>query len=289
VIAAVPTMFASDGTVDLEGTGKYFEWVASRGVDALFVTGAMGEFTTLTVAERIAVIEVASRVVGPDLVIAHVGAATTAVAEVIARETSGLGVRRMAACPPFGVSTGLPALIGHFQSVADAAGPADVLAYIFAEYTGTPVTAADLRELARQAPLVGAKISGEPLGEVKGYLAAVPDDFVILTGREADFPDLVRAGGVGIVSGIASSAPEVFVAIRESMSPGPVPEDLLERLAELTAAFGGGAGMIKAVLSKRIGTSRTTRLPGYCRAEQVDAVLALAERPLAAVPSAASG
>ena len=282
-------MFARDGSVDLAGAGKYFEWIAGQGVDGLFVTGAMGEFTTLTVDERIAIIGLAVDVVGADLVIAHVGAATTAGAVAVARGASAVGVRWMAACPPFGRSGGRPALIDHYRSVARAAGGADLLAYIFTEYTGTPVTAADLEELARRTPLIGAKISGASLSEVKGYLAAVPEELVILTGSEADFPALVRAGGAGLVSGLASAAPELFVAIRESISRGSAPPDLLAGLTELTRVFRGGAGMIKAVLGERIGSSRATRVPGYCLAEQVDAVVALTERLSVAARSAESG
>ena len=73
VFAAVPSLFGSDGELDLEANRALYKHVNGL-LDGLFVAGTTGEFPALDDAERLSLIELALAEAGPDRVIAHVGA-----------------------------------------------------------------------------------------------------------------------------------------------------------------------------------------------------------------------
>ncbi len=73
VLSAVPTLFGADGAVDLDANRALYAFVGSL-VDGLFVAGTTGEFPALEDAERLELFELAMAEVGPDRVIAHIGA-----------------------------------------------------------------------------------------------------------------------------------------------------------------------------------------------------------------------
>ena len=73
VLSAVPTPFATDGSLDLAGARRLFGFAADH-VDGLFVAGTTGEFPALDDDERLSLVELALEVAGADRVIAHIGA-----------------------------------------------------------------------------------------------------------------------------------------------------------------------------------------------------------------------
>ncbi|MFY9778571.1 MAG: dihydrodipicolinate synthase family protein, partial [Trebonia sp.] len=73
VLAAVPTPFAADGSVDLACARRLYEFLADR-ADGQLVAGTTGEFPALDEDERLVLIDTAIDVLGPDRIIAHIGA-----------------------------------------------------------------------------------------------------------------------------------------------------------------------------------------------------------------------
>ena len=90
VLAAVPTPFAADGSLDLAGARRLFGFVAGV-VDGMFVAGTTGEFPALDDGERLSLIETGLSVAGPDRVIAHIGAPDAYRAARLAAAGSTLG------------------------------------------------------------------------------------------------------------------------------------------------------------------------------------------------------
>ena len=77
VITAVPTAFATDGSVDMESSRAILEFVGASGNEGAFVLGTTGEFAALSVAERNELAALAVEVLGERMrVIVHVGGAS---------------------------------------------------------------------------------------------------------------------------------------------------------------------------------------------------------------------
>ena len=100
VFSAVPTLFGSDGELDLTANRALYAQLAGL-VDGLFVAGTTGEFPALDDAERLSLFELALAAAGPDRVIAHIGAPDARHAARLAQAAIGLGATRLAAITPY--------------------------------------------------------------------------------------------------------------------------------------------------------------------------------------------
>ena len=254
IVSAVPTPFTDDGRLDRAGLAPYYRFLDAAGVDGVFTAGTTGEFPALDADERDAVLTEALEVFGLERVYHHVGAATARQAEQLTRRAVGLGARNLAAITPYYLPAGPRALLEYYRRLDAVAGEARVFAYLYAVRTTTTVTPDQLAELAAIPSVAGAKISGEPAERVTEYLAAVPDGFVVFSGNDITFGDVVRSGAAGAVSGVSSAFPGPFVALahalrRDDAQAAADAQDRVKRAVE--AIGGGGIAAMKAVLTMR--------------------------------------
>ena len=100
VLSAVPTLFGASGELDADANRALYKLAAGL-VDGLFVAGTTGEFPALEDSERLALFELALAELGPDRVIAHIGAPDARHAARLARAAVALGATRIAAITPY--------------------------------------------------------------------------------------------------------------------------------------------------------------------------------------------
>ena len=262
VLAAVPTPFAADGSLDLAGARRYFGFIADR-VDGLFVAGTTGEFPALDDNERLALVETAVEVAGPDRVIAHIGAPDAYRAARLARLAASLGVARIAAITPYYLAPSLDEVTSYYLRIREAAPSAGLYAYIFPERTGLAVTPPQFCELADEVGLAGAKFSGVAALNVAACAAARPA-LRIFSGDDSDLAATLRAGGAGIISARSAAFPEVFAALSAALrAEGAGPADVAARQADVTAiaALGASIGLVKEALRVRGFGPMAARMP----------------------------
>ena len=241
VWSAVPTLFGSDGELDLDANRALYKLVAGL-VDGLFVAGTTGEFPALEDAERLALIELALAEAGPDRVIAHIGAPDARHAGRLAQAAAGLGAARIAAITPYYLPARPDELINHYRHIRHAAPDPALYAYIFPERTGLRVPPPLFAQVAEAAGLAGAKVSGSAAADLAGYVAAAPS-LRIYSGDDSDPAATMRAGGAGVISGRSSAYPEVYAALRLD----PAWQERLDRIV----ALGASIGRIKHALQLR--------------------------------------
>ena len=174
VFSAVPTLFGSDGEVDIGANRALYKFVAGL-LDGLFVAGTTGEFPALDDAERLSLIELALAEAGPDRVIAHIGAPDARHSARLAGAAAALGATRLAAITPYYLPARPDELTAHYGRIRDAAPDAELYAYIFPERTGLRVS---------PALFAAAGVGGGPGGRQAQRLGG---------GR----PGRVRGGGSG--------------------------------------------------------------------------------------------
>jgi 4-hydroxy-tetrahydrodipicolinate synthase len=256
VLSAVPTLFSSDGEVDLDANRALYKHVDGL-LDGLLVAGTTGEFPALDDAERLSLIEVALAEAGPARVIAHVGAPDARHAARLAKAAAALGATRIAAITPYYLPARADELTAYFGQVRDAAPGADLYAYIFPERTGLRVSADVFAALASAAGLAGAKLSGSAAASLTEYAAAAPG-LRLFSGDDSNPAATMRAGGAGLISGRSSAYPEVYAALvaalRSSDSAGAARQQVvLDRIV----ALGASIGRLKHALALR-GLGGTT-------------------------------
>jgi 4-hydroxy-tetrahydrodipicolinate synthase len=213
IAAALTTPFDRADEVDLGGVRALVEHVIGAGVPAVFVAGTNGEFPALDDGERLDVISTALETAGPARVIAHVGAATTRQAVRLTAEARRRGAERLAVITPYFVPAGQQRLVEHFERCAAAADGADVYVYVFTALAGTVVPPSLLGKLATIDGIVGAKVSGAGTDVVRAYAEATPPGFEVWSGNDGELPEVMVAGGTGIVSGNAGALPSLFAQL----------------------------------------------------------------------------
>jgi 4-hydroxy-tetrahydrodipicolinate synthase len=241
VLSAVPTLLRADGAVDLEANRALYAFVGGL-VDGLFVAGTTGEFPALEDAERLDLFELAVAEVGPDRVIAHIGAPDARHAARLARAAVARGARRLAAITPYYLAVRPDELTAHYAKIREAAPDPELYAYIFAERTSVPVPPPLFALLAVTTGLAGAKVSGAASADLAGYVAAAPG-LRIFSGNDANPAATMRAGGAGVISGRSSAYPEVYAALTAALDAGNDDaarrhQEALDRIVRLGASIG---------------------------------------------------
>lgn len=253
LLPALPVPFTANGDLDVAGLRTLLRATRDSGVDGVFTPGTTGEFTALDDDERLTVIAEALAVFGPERVYAHIGAASARQAERLAARAVELGAVNLAAITPYYLPAGGRALIDYYRRISAAAPGARLFGYLFRARTTTVVTPQQLAEIAAVPGVVGAKISGEPVAAVLEYLAAAPPGFVVLTGNNHEFGEVVRAGGAGCVSAVSSVFPQPFVDLAEALRRGDEEAAAAaeSRIKQAVDAVGGSIAVLKAGLAMR--------------------------------------
>jgi 4-hydroxy-tetrahydrodipicolinate synthase len=185
-------------------------------------------------------------------VYAHIGAASPWQAERLTSQAVALGARNLAAITPYYLPAGPAALLDYYRRLDAVAGNARIFVYLYTARSGTTVTPDQLTELAKIPSVAGAKISGESTSIVLQYVQAVPDDFEVYSGNDAEFGAFVRAGGTGGVSGVSSVFPRPFLDLAAALRRGDehaagAAQDRVKQAVE--AAGGADIALLKAGLS----------------------------------------
>ncbi len=258
VFSAVPTLFSEDGQVDLDANRALYKLVAGL-VDGLFVAGTTGEFPALDDAERLSLFELALDEVGPDRVIAHIGAPDAWHSGRLAKAATALGVTRVAAITPYYLPARPDELIAHYCRIREAAPDPECYAYLFSERTSLPVSPSLLAEVAAAAGLAGVKISGAAgaPAELAGYVAAAPG-LRIFSGDDSNPPATMRAGAAGVISGRSAAYPEVYAALTAALdAPDPDAAARHQQTLDRIVGLGASIGRLKYALRLR-GLGGTT-------------------------------
>ena len=267
VLAAVPTPFAADGSLDLAGARRLFGFVAGV-VDGLFVTGTTGEFPALDDGERLLLVQTALSVAGPNRVIAHIGAPDAYRAARLAAAAVSLGATRIAAITPFYLAPSPAEVKSYYLRIRQAAPSAGLYAYIFPERTGVTVTPSQFCELADEVGLAGAKFSGTAALNVAACATARPS-LRIFSGDDTDLAATLRAAGAGIISARSSAFPEVFAGLSAALraaGAGKAPDASVTAAARQAdvmaiAALGSSIGLVKEALRLRGFGPMGARMP----------------------------
>jgi 4-hydroxy-tetrahydrodipicolinate synthase len=280
VYAAVPTLFSSDGELDVAANRALYAFIAGQ-LDGLFVAGTSGEFPALDDAERLSLFELALAEAGPERVFAHIGAPDARHAGRLARLAVSLGATRIAAITPYYLPARPDELAAHYGRIKEAAPDAELYAYIFPERTAVPVPPPVFAQIAAAAGLAGAKISGSASAELAGYVAEAPA-LRLYSGNDTNPAAVMQAGAAGVISGRSGAYSDVYAALTAALAAGDADEaGRHQRMLDRIVAAGASIGRVKYALELRgLGTS-TARMAVDPPAGEVAAAIAglVAELP----------
>ncbi len=211
-IVALVTPMTASGEVDWPALDALLAWHIDSGTNGIVPMGTTGESATLTTEEHLEVIKrTISVIAGRMPVIAGTGSNATAEAIHQTREAEKAGADACLLVTPYYNKPTQEGLYQHYKAVAEACSVPLVL------YNVPPRTACDMaaETVARLAPIdniVGIKEASGDAGRVGAIRALCGDDFILLSGEDAQTLDMLRLGAVGTISVTANILPREMAA-----------------------------------------------------------------------------
>ena len=207
VFPAVTTQFRDDLSLDIDATARVMEALIRDGVSGLIICGTVGENCSLTIAEKVAIMEAAKSVVrGRVPVICGVAEFTTAFAIDTARQAARAGVDGIMVMPALVYSSKPHETAAHFRAVAEATD-LPVMVYNNPPIYKNDVTPPILASLTDCETIVCFK---ESSGDTRRFIDLrnmVGDRFVLFAGLDDVVVESVMVGAVGWVSGMSNAFP----------------------------------------------------------------------------------
>ena len=206
-IVALVTPMTPSGAVDWQALDGLIAWHLASGTKGIVPMGTTGESATLTTGEHLEVIERAiGLVAGQVPVIAGTGSNATAEAIHQTQEAEKAGADACLLVTPYYNKPTQEGLYRHFKVIAEACSVPLLL------YNVPPRTSCDMvpETVARLAPIdniVGIKEASGDADRVAAIRALCGEEFILLSGEDAQTLHMMRLGAVGTVSVTANILP----------------------------------------------------------------------------------
>jgi 4-hydroxy-tetrahydrodipicolinate synthase len=199
------TPFAHDGSVDEPAVRRLARRQIDAGVHFLVPCGTTGESPTLSLDERVRIVEsVVAEAAGEVPVLAGAGGYDTREVIEAGRRMRQAGATGLLSVTPYYNKPTPEGLFQHYRAIAEAVG-IPVIVYNVPGRTGVNVDPATLARLATIPGIVGVKEASGNMGQICEIARAVPHDFLVLSGDDSLTLPVMSVGGHGVIS-VASNA-----------------------------------------------------------------------------------
>ena len=263
---ALVTPFTENGAIDFAAVAKIVDNLVEGGVDYILVLGTTGETPTLTTDERKALIRfVRERVAGRVQLMVGVGGNCTrdVVATLHTWDLSGYDA--VLSVNPYYNKPNQEGLYQHFKAIAEAS-PLPIMLYNIPGRTGVNMAPETIARLAKDCPnIIGVKEASGNLEQMERIKALTPSDFLLISGDDGLTVEVIKRGGVGVISVLANAYPAETKEVVSLALDGNTEkaEQKLQALDGIISALfeeGNPVGIKTALHLKGI-CSNTMRLP----------------------------
>jgi 4-hydroxy-2-oxoglutarate aldolase len=284
VFAPVVTPFRNDEIL-FAGLRDNVEKMNRTGLRGYFVLGTNGEYKSLSVPERMKVLDTVVRHGSPEKVImAGCAAESTRETLELVREAAYRGATMASLLMPsfFAKRIDSEVMVRFVTEVADASPVPVVLYNNPSVAAGVVITPEVLRAVAGHPNVVGIKDSSSSTW--RENLKSASDGFQVLAGSASYFLELLRGGGSGGVLSLANVFPHACAALYRAFiqGRGEEAEKLNSQIVELNRNVSGTYGVagVKGAmdLAGFVGGVPRRPLPGLTDAQRADLKRVLEEK-----------
>lgn len=263
---ALVTPFSENGAVDFAAVAKIVDNLVEGGVDYILVLGTTGETPTLTADERKALIRfVRERVAGRVHLMVGVGGNCTRDVVATLRTWDLSGYDAVLSVNPYYNKPNQEGLYQHFKAIAEAS-PLPVMLYNIPGRTGVNMTPETIARLANDCNnIIGVKEASGNLVQMEQVKALTPSDFLLISGDDGLTVEVIKRGGVGVISVLANAYPAETAEVVRLALDGEI-EKAEQKLSNLDAIISslfeeGNPVGIKSLLHLKGVCTATMRLP----------------------------
>ncbi|POT56903.1 dihydrodipicolinate synthase family protein [Citrobacter amalonaticus] len=207
------TPFNEQGNIDLPALQQHFQRLEEAGTDVILLMGSIGEFTSLTLDERLQLIREARKMSPLPMV---VNISTTCMTDMLrlAEEAWDCEYQAVMILPHYYFQQTPIQLLSYYRELGQRLR-GKWFAYNFPARTGCDLDAALVAQLAEEFPnFAGVKDTVDCLSHTRAIIQAVKPvrcDFAVLSGYDEYLIPNLLAGGAGVISGLNNICPELFV------------------------------------------------------------------------------
>ena len=228
MIPAVVTPFDDNKELDLDRARALAARLIEGGSDALIINGTTGESPTVFYPQKMKLFEaVVSEVAGQIPVIANVGDNCTADTVEFAQDVQKLGVDGFMLVVPYYNKPPQEGLYQHFKTIANSVDLPCILYNIPGRCVINMTPETTLRLANDVDNIVAIKEASGNLEQVAEIVNNKPADFDVYSGDDSLTYDIMKLGGVGVISTIGNVAPARMKEIVDLCSQGKF-EDALK-------------------------------------------------------------
>lgn len=217
---ALVTPFRRDGSLDEPAVSRLARRQIEAGIHFLVPCGTTGECPTLTEKEQVRVVElVVAEANGRIPVLAGAGGYNTDEVIHAAKRMRAAGADGILSVTPYYNKPTPEGLFQHYRAISDAV-QIPIVVYNVPGRTGVNVDPATLVRLTAIANVVAVKEASGNVTQMCEVCAAVPDDFIVLSGDDALTLPLMAIGGRGIISVASNEIPAEMSRLVELAESG---------------------------------------------------------------------
>lgn len=237
------TITDDDGAIDYELWGRHLDHLADAGIDGVLLFGSIGEFYSVSLEDKKAVVDFAiKRVAGRMKIFVGVGDTVYDHVLDLTRYAQKAGADAVLAVSPYYFGPTDDAAEKYFGGIADATDLPVVL-YNFPARTGSDLSPALVARLAAKYPnICGIKDTVDTISHTRKVIRAaraVNPDFTVLSGFDEYYLVNRASGGNGVLCGLTNVEPELFVKMHDAYQAGDFATaiECAERISSLMAVY----------------------------------------------------
>lgn len=204
---ALVTPFTPSGDLDEAAIRRLGRRQIDGGVHFLVPCGTTGENPTLSLAERIRMVEIlVDESKGQVPILAGAGGYNTKEVIHLAAEMVKAGASGLLSVSPYYNKPTQDGLYQHFHAIADST-PLPIVLYNVPSRTGVNIEPSTVARLAALPNIVGVKEASGNISQMCEVCHVVPSDFIVLSGDDAITLPLMAVGGRGVISVVSNEIP----------------------------------------------------------------------------------
>lgn len=219
-IVALVTPMAPNGDVDWVALESLIEWHVAAGTHGIVPMGTTGESPTLDTGEHLAVIKRTIDVVaGRVPVVAGTGSNATREAIHQTQEAQEAGADACLLVTPYYNKPTQAGLFAHYEAIV-AETDVPIVLYNVPPRTACDMQAETVAALSELGQIVGIKEACGDANRVREIKSRVKDDFIILSGEDAQTLDMLKLGATGTITVTANVLPRLMAQFCDAFLTG---------------------------------------------------------------------
>ena len=222
-ICPVVTPFTESGEIDEKAFVELINWQIESGSHGISVTGTSGEPSSLTIAERKRVMDLAMETIGGRVFFAP-GTGSTNHDETmeLTKYAEEIGADAAMVIVPYYNRPNQEALYQHFKIVADSV-KTPIIIYNIPGRSAVNMDVSTMKRLAEDCPnIVGVKEANKDFEHVNRVLLNCGRDFLLYSGIELLCYPMLAIGGAGFISATANVEPVKVAELYNAWEAGDV-------------------------------------------------------------------